>query len=180
MQGKVLWLTGLSGSGKSTIAHQSCELLLKSKYNVKILDGDYIRNTLHKTLKFTPEDITENNRRTAIICKNMLDQYNYLIVPIISPFKKSRLEVSNIIGPNYVEIYVKAKLDTVIERDTKGFYKKAINGKINLFIGIDPRVPYEPPDNPNLVLDTDLLSPEKCVKKLIKYLGNDKKNINKL
>ena len=176
MQGKVLWLTGLSGSGKSTIANESCKLLIKSKYKVRMLDGDYIRNTLHKTLKFTPEDIADNNRKTAIICKGILDQYNYIIVPIISPFKKSRLEVSNVIGPNYYEIYVKAKLDTVIERDTKGFYKKAINGKINYFIGIDPKVPYEPPDNPHLVLDTDLHSIEKCVEKLIEYLGINIKN----
>ena len=170
MQCKVLWLTGLSGSGKSTIALGAYERFVEFKYKVKILDGDYIRNTIHVNLKFTPEDIIENNHKTAFLCKSIMDQYQYIIVPIISPFKKSRDNAKNIIGPNFVEVYVKAKLDTVIERDTKGLYKKAKNDEIHNLIGIDPNVPYERPDQPNLVLNTDKQSKEESVEKLLEYL----------
>lgn len=168
--GKVLWFTGLSGSGKSTIAEKLEEQLIKEGKAVLIIDGDIIRNTLHKHLGFSPEDIKENNRLIANICKGKISEYDYILIPIISPFKKSREDARYLIKEDFIEVYVQCSLDTCISRDVKGYYKKALSGEINNFIGIAKENPYEPAENPEILVDTEKENLEESITKIKKYL----------
>ena len=102
MNTKVIWFTGLSGSGKSTIASGVSKILLENKLSVKILDGDEIRNSIHAHLGFSPDDISENNKKIAVICRELLQKFNFILVPIISPFKTSRLNAKKIIGESSI------------------------------------------------------------------------------
>lgn len=142
-------------------------------YSVKILDGDEIRKSFHAHLGFTPDDISQNNRKIAMICKELIYIYNFILVPIISPFRSSRFDAKKNIGKSFVEVYIKSNLKTVIKRDVKGLYTKAIKGEIDNFIGIDPSVPYEPPENPDIVLDTEKETVEESVRKIYSYLINE-------
>ena len=171
MNNKVLWFTGLSGSGKSTIASGLSKKLLENNYSVKIIDGDEIRESAHAHLGFSYNDISENNKKIAVICRELLQKFNFILVPIISPFKTSRLNAKKIIGESFVEVYIKSNLKTVINRDVKGLYKKALKGEINNFIGISSNVPYEPPENPNIILDTEIETVKESVQKMNTYLG---------
>ena len=173
MISKVLWFTGLSGSGKSTIAIQVSKNLKIKNYKVKILDGDEIRETINLHLGFTPKDIRRNNRVIANICLNLISQYHFIFVPIISPFQDTRKVAKEIIGQSFVEIYIKSKLSTVINRDVKGLYSKAVNGEIKNFIGIAPEVPYKPPKTPALTLDTDKETVDQSVQKMLHFLENE-------
>jgi len=170
MRNKVLWFTGLSGSGKTTIANSLSEILIKQNYKVKILDGDEIRESIHSDLGFSPEDIAVNNQKVAFLCKEMIGTYDFIIVPIISPFSRSRKIAREIIGLHFFEIYIKSSLDYVISRDVKGLYKKALNGEIDNFIGIDPTVPYEIPTNPDIIIDTKTEKISESVLKLLKFI----------
>jgi adenylylsulfate kinase len=166
----VLWFTGLSGSGKTTLALKLSSKLKKKGKKVKIIDGDEIRNSIHSTLTFSPKDIKKNNQLIAQLCKKYIDRYNFILVPIISPFRDSRVSAKSLIGSNFIEVYIKTTLETVIKRDVKGLYKKALNGEIKNFIGIDKKVPYEPPLFPEIIVNTELDMPEESVSKIIKYL----------
>lgn len=166
----VLWFTGLSGSGKTTIANGLSAILNSWGKTVIVLDGDVLRNTIHKHLKFTPQDIKKNNELIAKVCVRCKKQYDYVLVPVISPFAESRQKAKDLIGKNFIEIYVKASLDTVIKRDIKGLYSRALRGEIQNFIGIDPYVPYEAPENPDIVLETETEDVNILLKKLINYL----------
>jgi len=170
MKATVLWFTGLSGSGKSTIAAGVSKKLRKKNYSVKILDGDEIRNSIHVNLGFSRDDILKNNKNIAIICKEIMYDYDIILVPIISPFKNSRHSAKKIIGNSFIEVYIKSDLKTVIKRDVKGLYKKALKGEIDNFIGINPVVPYEPPENPDIILDTKKETAKECVQRLYSYL----------
>lgn len=170
MFNKVLWFTGLSGSGKTTIANCLYKKLLKINYKVKILDGDEIRDSIHTDLAFSPKDIELNNQKIAYLCKEIVESYDTIIVPIISPFSRSRKLARKIIGVEFFEIYIKASLDNVISRDVKGLYKKALAGEIDNFIGIDPIVPYEIPKFPDLTLDTNKEKISESVTKLLKFI----------
>jgi len=178
MNTKVLWFTGLSGSGKTTIANKLKERLEDNGKTIKIIDGDDIRNTLHKHLGFSPEDIKENNRLISEICKNNLGKFDYIFVPVISPFKESRKLARKKLGKNFIEVYVKCDVNECIKRDTKGLYKKALSGEIKNFIGIAKEVLYEPPDTPELILSTSEETTEESISKIIIYLDSSKKNIN--
>jgi len=167
---KVLWLTGLSGSGKTTIATSISKKLIKKNYKVKILDGDKIRDSIHTNLGFSPSDIELNNQKIAFLCKELMGSFDLVIVPIISPFSRSRKLAREIIGEGFFEIYIKSFLDNVISRDVKGLYKKALAGEIDNFIGIDPNVPYEIPKFPDLTLDTNKEKPSESVAKLLKFI----------
>jgi len=167
---KVLWLTGLSGSGKTTIATSISKKLIKKNYKVKILDGDEIRDSIHTNLGFSPSDIELNNQKIAFLCKELMGSFDLVIVPIISPFSRSRKLARKIIGEGFFEIYIKSFLDNVISRDVKGLYKKALAGEIDNFIGIDPSVPYEIPKFPDLTLDTNKEKPSESVIKLLKFI----------
>ena len=170
---KVLWFTGLSGSGKTTIVDQLKEILKEQGKTVEILDGDDVRERLHTHLGFTPEDIKENNKLILGLVEKDLDNFDHILVPVISPFKESRQNARNTLGENYSEIYVKASIDACIERDVKGLYKKALAGEIPNFIGIAEENPYEEPENPELTLDTENETVEESVKKVLDFIANN-------
>lgn len=160
---KILWFTGLSGSGKSTIADRLAETLENMNFKVLTLDGDNIRNTLNRHLQFTPENIKENNRSIVSLCEKYWTEYDFIIVSVISPFKESREYARVTLSPSFKEIYIRADLQECIRRDVKGLYEKALKGAINNFIGISPRTPYEEPLNPDIVVDTQHESIPDCV-----------------
>jgi adenylyl-sulfate kinase len=180
----VLWFTGLSGSGKSTIADKLKKRLEKKGKKVLIIDGDMIRNTLHKHLKFTPSDIKKNNRLTVKLCASQRPAYDYIIVSLISPFRESRKQARKKLSPDFLEIYIKAGLRECIRRDVKGLYRQALAGNIKNFIGVSKNTPYEPPEKPELVVDTKRYSPATCVKKILARLkkneGGTRKQCKKM
>ncbi len=165
-----IWLTGLPSSGKSTIANE-LEYVLNSKYKVHsyVLDGDNIRQGLNKDLGFSREDRAENIRRVAEVAKLFVDAGLVVITAFISPYKRDRELAKTIIGKDeFIEVYVKCPLDICEQRDPKGLYKKARTGEIKNFTGISD--PYEEPDNPDIVLETDKLTVSECVDEIIDYI----------
>jgi adenylylsulfate kinase len=140
----VIWFTGLSGSGKSTICNSLEELLNTKKVNTFTLDGDSVRNGLNKDLGFSDEDRSENIRRVAEVSKILMNAGNVVLASFITPFQKDRDLVKQIIGENnYLEVFVNTSLETCIERDTKGLYQKSKSGLIKNMTGIDSK--YEIP-----------------------------------
>jgi adenylyl-sulfate kinase len=163
---KVLWFTGLSGSGKSTIASLVQEQLYLSGRHCYMLDGDNIRLGLNSDLDFSEEGRKENIRRIAEVAKLFVDSGTITICSFISPFEIDRENAKNIIQEeNFIEIYVKCSLDECEKRDVKGLYKKARAGEIPNFTGISS--PYEEPKNPNIQIDTTSTSIEECVNHII-------------
>ena len=140
----VIWFTGLSGSGKSTICNSLEELLYTKKVNTFILDGDNVRNGLNKDLSFSNEDRSENIRRVAEVSKILMNAGNVVLSSFITPFNKDRELAKKIIGENnYIEVFVNTSLETCIERDPKGLYQKSKSGLIKKMTGIDSK--YEIP-----------------------------------
>jgi adenylyl-sulfate kinase len=163
---KVLWFTGLSGSGKSTIASLVQEQLYLSGRHCYMLDGDNIRLGLNSDLNFSEEGRKENIRRIAEVAKLFVDSGTITICSFISPFEIDRENAKNIIQEdNFIEIYVKCSLMECEKRDVKGLYKKARAGEIPNFTGIDS--PYEEPKNPSIKIDTTSTSIEDCVNHII-------------
>ncbi|MBN1968415.1 MAG: adenylyl-sulfate kinase [Candidatus Delongbacteria bacterium] len=148
-----LWMTGLSGSGKSTLAFALEQKLFEMNYLSIVLDGDNLRHGLCSDLGFSESDRMENIRRVAQTAKLFNQNGVIVIVSLISPLTIGRENARNIIGDNFYEIYVNADLEVCISRDTKGLYRKAINGEIDSFTGVS--APYEEPKNPDLVLNTN-------------------------
>lgn len=162
---KVFWLTGLSGSGKSTIAHSVNYLLYRNNINACVFDGDDIRTGLCNDLGFSLEDRTENIRRIAEVCKLFVNNGNICICSFISPIQSDRDLAKSILGDDFYEIYIKCSLNKCEQRDVKGYYKKARNGIIKNYTGITS--PYEEPTNPSLILNTeDETVPESTIKLL--------------
>jgi adenylylsulfate kinase-like enzyme len=151
---KIIWFTGLSGSGKTTLARKAFSYLKGKKQRVRIIDGDIFRNKEEISI-FTPEGIIINNEKIIDLCQKMQNDYDYILVTVIAPFEKTRIIAKEIFKNNYIEVYVKAEMDTVTKRDTKGLYKKAMQGNLQYLIGLDSRVPYEEPVNPKIVIDTN-------------------------
>ena len=169
----ILWFTGLSGSGKSTIAHALEEALYKRKVHTYILDGDNVRSGLNRDLGFSPEDRKENIRRLGEVAKLFIDAGIIVMVAAISPYKSDREFVRNLVNPGeFIEIYVKCPLEICESRDPKGLYKKARQGIIKNFTGID--APYEEPENPEIVIESNKESVEEAVNKIIQFLENKK------
>lgn len=172
-RGAVLWFTGLSGSGKTTIAHEVEEKLLEAGVPVEILDGDVVRENLSKGLGFSKEDRDTNIRRIAFVAHLLQRNGVFVITAAISPYKAVRDEARSMIK-DFVEIYADASLEVCEARDTKGLYAKARAGEIKGFTGIDD--PYEAPDNAEVVCDTEKEdvseSAQKVIDKLVelKYL----------
>lgn len=166
---RVVWLTGLSGSGKSTIANMVEKKLLARGRHSYLLDGDNVRHGLNKDLGFTDADRVENIRRVAETAKLMLDAGLIVITSFISPFRAER-DMARTLFSNgeFVEVFVEASLDVCEQRDPKGLYRKARNGEIKNFTGLDS--PYEPPAEPDLVLDTVELSVEQAADTIIDFL----------
>lgn len=168
--GKIIWFTGLSGSGKTTIAEKlACRLGKKGK-KVKILDGDAVRGKEHKHLGFSREDIRENNRLIAEAAKAAGKNADFVLVPIISPYREDRLMAKEIIGDGFIELFINAPLEECIKRDVKGLYKKALEGEIDDFIGVSPKNPYEPPQSPHLEIKSVFSSIEESVQKIFDFL----------
>ncbi len=168
-KGQVLWMTGLSGSGKSTIANELEKILYSQGKKTYILDGDNIRHGLNKDLGFTDKDRVENIRRVAEVAKLMCDAGLIVITAFISPFRLEREMARSLFEKNdFKEIYISTPLKVAEKRDPKGLYKKARQGKIPNFTGIDSI--YEKPINPELEIDTSKLSLSKAVKKILNII----------
>ncbi len=161
---KVFWLTGLSGSGKSTITENVLE---KLEGNNIVLDGDILRTGLCKDLGFSIVDRFENNRRTAEVAKLFVERGINVFVAFISPTKAIRALAKEIIGDSFVEVHVSTPLEVCEDRDPKGLYKKVRQGEIEQFTGITS--PFEVPENPDLVLDTSLPL-EETVNEFLSYI----------
>jgi bifunctional enzyme CysN/CysC len=167
----VVWLTGLSGAGKSTIANQLEKLLHAHGRHTILLDGDNLRHGLNRDLGFTEADRVENIRRVAEVAKLMADAGLIVIVAFISPFRSDRQLARELMGPGeFVEVFIDTPLEECIRRDPKGLYKKAISGAIRNFTGINS--PYERPENPEIRVDTVGSSLEDIVFGIKRYLDN--------
>jgi len=165
----VIWLTGLSGSGKSTIANELAIRLQEKGKLAYILDGDNVRMGLNKDLGFSDDDRKENIRRIAEVAKLLSDAGVIVITAFISPFREERENAKEIIGKNdFTEVYVEASLMVCEDRDPKGFYKKARAGEIPMFTGINS--PYEEPLNADLIISTENNSVEVCAELIYKNL----------
>lgn len=168
----VIWFTGLSGSGKSTIANELEVALFKKNIRTYTLDGDNIRCGLNEGLSFSRCDREENNRRIAEVAKLFVDAGIITISAFISPLRKEREKAKKIIGEeHFLEIFVNTPLEVCEKRDVKGLYKKARNGKIENFTGIDS--PYEAPENPVLEIKTEEENLEDSVKRIMEYLNKN-------
>lgn len=167
-KGVLIWFTGLSGSGKSTVATMLEKKLHDLGKLTYLLDGDNVRHGLNSDLGFSKEDRVENIRRIAEISKLFVDSGVITIATFISPFIKDREAVRQLLKTDFIEVYVDCPLDVCEKRDPKGIYKKARKGEIKDFTGIDS--PYEPPINPEITVQTNINSLEECVSKIIDYL----------
>ena len=167
MKGFTLWFTGLPCSGKSTLARHIEEIILERGMNVEVLDGDEVREMLGRGLGFSKKDRDINIRRIGYVCKLLARNNTVAIGAAISPYKDVRDEVRGW-HERFIEVYVKAPIDVLTERDVKGMYKKALAGEIKNFTGVND--PYEPPDNPEVLLETDKETAEESVQKIIRTL----------
>jgi adenylylsulfate kinase len=168
-KGVVLWFTGLSGSGKSTIANEVAYSLHSKGHLCYLLDGDNIRHGLNKDLGFSPEDREENIRRISEVAHLFADAGFITLTAFISPYRKDRDFCRHLLGEGrFFEMYCKASLDTCEKRDTKGLYKKARAGQIKEFTGIS--APYEEPLHPELILDTDTEAIEESTQNVVNML----------
>ncbi|NWO04655.1 MAG: adenylyl-sulfate kinase [Alteromonadaceae bacterium] len=165
----LLWFTGLSGSGKSTIANALDVALHERGYHTFLLDGDNVRHGLCSDLGFSDEDRVENIRRIGEVSKLFADSGLIVLSAFISPFVSDRRMVRKLFpAGEFIEVFMDTPLDTCEDRDPKGLYKKARAGEIKRFTGIDS--PYEAPPHPEVRLDTSTMSVDECVDKLIQHL----------
>jgi len=165
----LLWFTGLSGSGKSTIANVVEQELFKLGIKTYILDGDNIRKGINKDLTFVPQDRTENIRRIAETANLMVDAGLVTLAAFVSPYKKDRENIKNIVkGVNFIEVYINTSLEECEQRDVKGLYKKARAGEIKNMTGIS--APYEAPENPDIEILTKNKTVEEAVHDIMTYI----------
>jgi adenylylsulfate kinase len=168
-KGVTVWMTGLSASGKSTIAVILEQMLLHKHKHAYRLDGDNIRMGLNKNLAFSAEDRAENIRRIGEVAKLFTDAGVIAITSFISPYKKDRDAVRALNKPGeFIEVYVNVSLETAEKRDPKGLYKKARAGQLKGFTGIDD--PYEAPEKAEIVIDTEKMKPEQAAERILTYL----------
>jgi adenylylsulfate kinase len=167
-KGFCLWFTGLSGSGKSTITTHLVKELRKRGSKLEVLDGDVVRENLSKGLGFSKEDRDTNIRRIAFVANLLSRNEVPVITAAISPYREIRDEARQMMGDRFVEAYVKASVEVCEQRDVKGLYAKARSGEIKEFTGVSD--PYEPPENPELVLDTEHQSAEESAAQILTYL----------
>lgn len=168
-RGAVLWFTGLSGSGKSTIGHRVERVLIERGAFAYVLDGDNIRHGLNSDLGFAPEDRVENIRRIGEVARLFADAGGLVLSAFISPYRNDRDRVRGLMGPGeFIEVFVDTPLEICEARDPKGLYKKARAGEISNFTGLD--APYEAPKNPEVHLETENLSVDEAAGLVIRYL----------
>jgi adenylylsulfate kinase len=171
-QGFCLWFTGLSGSGKTTITTLLVKELRRRGSKLEVLDGDIVRENLSKGLGFSKEDRDTNIRRIAFVADLLSRNGVPVITAAISPYRDIRDEARKKMGERFIEVYTQAPLEVCEERDVKGLYAKARAGEIKEFTGISD--PYEPPKNPELLIETDKQSPEESAQQILDYLeGRD-------
>jgi len=171
----LIWFTGLSGSGKSTLANLIEQELYSLKLSTFVLDGDNIRQGLNRDLNFSKSDRSENIRRISEVAKLLIEAGVVTIAAFVSPFRKDREMVKNIVGSeNFIEVYVNASIEECEKRDTKGLYKKARLGEIKNMTGISS--PYEAPENPTVEINTNeetidesMQKIKKCIIEKLKY-----------
>ena len=168
MSGLTLWFTGLSGAGKSTVAEIVERELRERGHRVEVLDGDVVRQNLSKGLGFSKEDRDTNIRRIAFVADLLSRNGVGVITAAISPYAEIRDEAHELMGDRFLEVYVKASVEACAERDVKGLYEKAFKGEIKEFTGVSD--PYEPPESPALVVDTESETPEESAQKVIELV----------
>jgi adenylylsulfate kinase len=170
--GVCLWLTGLSGSGKSSVAAELERQLTDNDVHAFWLDGDNIRHGLNRDLGFSPEDRDENIRRIGEVAKLFVESGTVTIASFISPYRETRADIRDLMGEgDFIEVFVKCPLEVCEERDPKGIYEKARAGEIDNFTGIS--APYEEPQDPEVVVDTtNDPSPQASASKLYTYLAD--------
>lgn len=165
----LLWFTGLSGSGKSTIANLVEQKLHQKGIKTYTLDGDNIRKGINSDLSFSPEDRTENIRRIAEVANLMINAGLVTLAAFVSPYKKDRENIRSIVKDvNFVEIYINTSIEECERRDVKGLYKKARAGEIKNMTGIS--APYEAPENPDIEIKTEEMSIQESVHKILAYI----------
>jgi adenylylsulfate kinase-like enzyme len=164
---KIIWLTGLSGAGKTTLSKKISEFL---RYNKKYLlvDGDTFRKK-NKQYSFSKKNIIRNNLQIIDYCKKNYNKYDYILVSVISPLKKTREYANKIFKTDYFEIYVFASIKTLLKRDTKGLYNLSKKGLINNLIGYNSRINYEKSSHKYLRINTNILSLNQCLAKIFKF-----------
>ena len=169
----VLWLTGLSASGKSTIANALSKKFHLMNIKNYVLDGDNIRHGLNKDLGFSPNDRKENIRRIGEASKLFVDAGLIVMTAFISPYREDRDQVRNLLETgHFLEVYVKCPITECEVRDPKGIYKKARSGEIKEFTGIS--APYEEPESPEIVIETNKMTVDDCINKILDYLVENK------
>ena len=169
----VLWMTGLSASGKSTLANAINKKLHVMGINSYVLDGDNIRHGLNKDLGFNPESRRENIRRIGEVSKLFIDAGLIVLTAFISPYREDREQVRNLINSgHFIEVYTKCPVSECEKRDPKGIYKRVRSGEIKEFTGIS--APYEEPETPEIVLETDKMNVDECIEKVLDYLIDNK------
>ncbi|HGH7175038.1 TPA: adenylyl-sulfate kinase [Bacillus wiedmannii] len=165
----VVWFTGLSASGKSTVANAVARKLFEKNIGNYVLDGDNIRHGLNKDLGFSESDRMENIRRIGEVAKLFVDQGTVVLTAFISPFRVDRKQVRDLLAVDeFIEVFVKCPIEECEKRDPKGLYKKARQGDIKEFTGVDS--PYEEPEKAELIVETHKYSIEECAEQIVKYL----------
>ncbi|NPA97674.1 MAG: adenylyl-sulfate kinase [Crenarchaeota archaeon] len=169
-RGFVVWFTGLPASGKTTIARGVAEVLRSAGYRVELLDGDWVRRTINPDAGFTFEERRRHLLRVAWIARLLARNGVIVLCSFVSPYRSVRREIRSIIEEEapFIEVFVKCSLEECIRRDPKGLYRKALAGEIQNFTGISD--PYEEPENPEIVVDTEKSSVDDNVRKVIAYL----------
>ena len=165
---RTIWFTGLSGSGKSSLANELEKRLVAMGKHTMLLDGDNIRMGLNRNLGFKEDDRIENIRRIAEVAKLMNDAGLIVLTSFISPFARDRRNAREIIGDDFIEVYVSTPLEECERRDVKGLYKKARKGDLANFTGVNS--PYEVPENPDIVIDTSSGTLDECVDRVMEAL----------
>ena len=170
-KGFTLWFTGLSGSGKSTLTHRLEQEFRARKYKIEVLDGDVVRTNLSRGLSFSREDRDTNVRRIGFVCDLLSRNGVIAISAAISPYQSIRDECRALVeshGAAFVEVFTRCPLDELVARDTKGLYKKALAGELQNFTGVND--PYEEPQNPELLIETDKVAIDDAVQTVLRYL----------
>ncbi len=168
----VLWFTGLSASGKSTVAHALDKYFHRSGIHSYVLDGDNVRHGLNKDLGLSPEDRKENIRRIGEVSRLFVDSGLLVLAAFIAPYKEDRKQLRSLLGNGqFIEIFVKCSISECEKRDPKGLYKKARTGEIKQFTGLS--APYEDPEHPEIILETDKYSVKECVDQILNYLAEN-------